>query len=221
MTTDPRPPRWTRRKEARPEEILDAAFQVFAQKGFAAAKMDDIATLAGITKGTLYLYYPSKSDLLKAVVLHSGTPEISYFEESLKAATGPTAPLLEAFMVQAARMSTTRSSLLPKVIIGECGNFPELAQFWADTMATRGQALIMALLERGAARGEWPSPTVETGFALFAPLLQLSVWNNSIGAATGRTIEPDAYIAEVVRILIGGLSAPRKETSCTEAVPSS
>src|SRR6476661_28760 len=60
--------RWSRRKEARPQEILEAALSVFAEKGFAAARMDDVARHAGVTKGTIYLYFPSKEELFKSLV---------------------------------------------------------------------------------------------------------------------------------------------------------
>src|SRR5690349_24617191 len=61
------PPR-QRRKEARPQELLDAALELFVEKGFAATRSEEVAARAGVAKGTLYLYYPSKEDLLKAVV---------------------------------------------------------------------------------------------------------------------------------------------------------
>ena len=64
-----RPPRWQRRKEARPAEIVAAALEVFVERGFAAAKLADVARRAGVTKGTLYLYFDSKEDLLKEFIV--------------------------------------------------------------------------------------------------------------------------------------------------------
>ena len=63
--------RWTRRKQARPAEILDAALKVFAEKGYAGARMDDIARRAGVTKGTIYLYFENKEAVFKSLVRES------------------------------------------------------------------------------------------------------------------------------------------------------
>src|ERR1700743_2140272 len=83
--------RWSRRKQARPGEILDAALKVFAEKGFAAARMDDIARRAGVTKGTIYLYFPGKEDVFKQLVreavggtLATVTADVATFEGSAK-----------------------------------------------------------------------------------------------------------------------------------------
>ena len=64
-------PRWERRKEARPAELLAAALELFVEKGYAGTRLDDVAQRAGVSKGTLYLYFENKEDLFKAVVRES------------------------------------------------------------------------------------------------------------------------------------------------------
>jgi AcrR family transcriptional regulator len=60
-------PKWRRRKQARPGEIVEAALEVFAEKGFAAAKLDDIGRRAGIAKATLYRYFETKEEIFREV----------------------------------------------------------------------------------------------------------------------------------------------------------
>src|SRR5689334_18011759 len=86
--------RWRRRKEARPAEILQAALACFKERGFAATRLEDVAARAGVTKGTIYLYYPGKEELFKAVVRGELVPNIERMEAALDE-PGPAAPLLE------------------------------------------------------------------------------------------------------------------------------
>src|SRR5690348_1202063 len=98
-STRPRPTtpttRWRRRKEARPAEILDAALTCFAERGFAATRLDDVAKRAGITKGTLYLYFPNKEEVFKAVVRQAIVANIARGEALVAESSEPAAVLLE------------------------------------------------------------------------------------------------------------------------------
>ena len=66
-----------RRKEARPSELLEAALELFVEKGFAATRLEDVASRAGVSKGTLYLYFENKDALFKAVVQEGIIPVIA------------------------------------------------------------------------------------------------------------------------------------------------
>src|SRR5579862_507626 len=130
--------RWRRRKEARPAEILEAALASFKERGFAATRLEDVAARAGVTKGTIYLYYPSKEELFKAVVRGELLPNIERLEASLSG-PGPVAPLLERlFTTWATEFVPSPVSVLPKLVIAEAGNFPELARFYLETVVQRG-----------------------------------------------------------------------------------
>src|SRR5262252_7462295 len=96
--------RWRRRKTARPAEILDAALAAFAERGFAATRLDDVAARAGITKGTLYLYFSSKEELFKAVVRQQLVPNIERAEAMVAGSAAPSFDLLEELVRSFARM---------------------------------------------------------------------------------------------------------------------
>src|SRR5215469_6498156 len=117
--------RWRRRKEARPAEILQAALACFKERGFAATRLEEVAARAGVTKGTIYLYYPSKEELFKAVVRGELLPNIERLEEALSK-PGPAAPLLDLlFSTWAREIAPSPISIIPKLVLAEAGNFPE------------------------------------------------------------------------------------------------
>src|SRR4051812_19927525 len=118
--------RWRRRKEARPAEILKAALACFKERGFAATRLEDVAARAEVTKGTIYLYYASKEELFKAVVRGQLVPNIERLEAALSE-PGPATPLLDhLFTVFARDIVPSPISVLPKLVISEAGNFPDL-----------------------------------------------------------------------------------------------
>ena len=148
--------RWRRRKEARPQEILDAALAVFAEKGFSAARMEDISRRAGVTKGTIYLYFESKEALFKALVRESLAPTIQGVIAQAEAYEGPSRDLL--ILVLSTMGSFIRTSdrvVLPKIVIAEAGNFPELVRFYREEIIDKGLGLLESIIARGIARGEF------------------------------------------------------------------
>ncbi|AWK86786.1 TetR/AcrR family transcriptional regulator [Azospirillum thermophilum] len=190
MPDEPHPlhepaPRWRRRKEARPQEIVAAAMDVFAERGFAAAKLDEVAGRAGVSKGTLYLYFPNKEELFKAVIRAAILPNLEEAERMLAADDGPSFALLERLLTMVAeRVLTTRIAVVPKLVIAEAGNFPELAAFYHREVISRGFALLAGLLRRGIARGEFRPVEVEhTVRLIVAPLLFGAIWRSSFEAA--------------------------------------
>lgn len=177
-------PRWRRRKEARPREIVDAALTVFGERGFAAARLDDVAARAGVSKGTLYLYFPNKEELFKAVVRQAILPNLEVAERLLAGAQGPSFAVLETLLTLfAARVLKSRAGAIPKLIIAEAGNFPDLARFYHDEVIRRAFALLAAVLERGVARGEFRPVDVDSTVRLIvAPMLMSALWRSSFEA---------------------------------------
>src|SRR5262245_8349076 len=116
--------RWKRRKEARPAEILAAALDCFAEKGFAATRMDDVAARAGVTKGTLYLYFESKEELFKALVRSQLLPNLERLEAAASMPGSATALLEGLLAIWAGHVYPSAVSVIPKLIISEAGNFP-------------------------------------------------------------------------------------------------
>src|SRR5260221_11147524 len=139
--------RWRRRKDARPTEILGAALDVFRERGFAAARLDDVAKRAGVSKGTLYLYFPSKEAIFKELVRESILPNVARAEAFAQAFPGPPADLLAQLLTNFAlhTASDDRLSAFPKLMIPEAGNFPELARFYLTQVIHRAFRLMIGI----------------------------------------------------------------------------
>src|ERR687891_1981644 len=175
------PTRWRRRKEARPDEILAAALASFAERGFAATRLEEVAARAGISKGTLYLYFKGKEELFEAVVRATLLPNIERLEALAATFEGPSAVLLERFLLTFAAVIDSRVGAIPKLVIAEAGNFPELARFYLDEVIRRGLRLIGTILRRGIARGEFrPIDVDHAVFCVIAPMLIAALWKNSL-----------------------------------------
>lgn len=202
----PQPTR-RRRKEARPREILRAALETFAEKGFAAARLDDVAARAGIGKGTLYLYFSSKEELLQAVVREALVPNIARAERLAGTYPGSSAELLRLlFAIAARRISRSRLSAIPKLVLAEANNFPDIARFYFDEVISRGLALLGGIVRCGIERGEFRSVDVETAARLLvAPLLFLALWRHSFARVAPMTLDPIAYCRDHLDMALHGL----------------
>jgi AcrR family transcriptional regulator len=201
--------RWRRRKDARPAEIVDAALEVFAERGFSAARLDDVAARAGISKGTLYLYFPSKEELFKAVVRQALLPNLARVERLLREHPGPAAAQVELMIGQiGALLQNTRIGAIPKLIIAESGNFPELARFYLEEVIQRGLGLFATVLERGIASGELRAVDVGHGArTLVAPVLLAAIWKSTFEAHAGAELDAQAFLASAADVLLTGLRA--------------
>ena len=189
-------PRWRRRKEARHQEIVDAGLTVFGERGFAAARLEDVAARAGVSKGTLYLYFPNKEELFKAVVREAILPNLEMAERLLAGSQGPSFAVLETLLTLfAARVLKTRAGAIPKLIIAEAGNFPDLARFYHEEVIRRAFALLSAVLERGVARGEFRPVDVDSTVRLIvAPMLMSALWRSSFEALEDRPLDVSALL---------------------------
>src|SRR2546428_7740214 len=126
-------PRWRRRKDARPEEIISAALEVFTDRGFAATKLEEVARRAGVTKGTIYLYFENKEALFKALIRQTIVPVIAQGEELAKSFTGSARDLFERLVREYWRLVGETSLVgIPKLMMPEANNFPELAAFHSE-----------------------------------------------------------------------------------------
>jgi AcrR family transcriptional regulator len=158
------PPRWHRRPEARPEEILDAALAVFGESGFARAKLDDVARLAGVSKGTLYLYFDSKESLFREMVRAKAVASLAEAEVYVRTYEGSARTLLvELIRRMYGRVRREQMTRIARVVHSELGHFPELARFYFDEVILRARRLVEQVLERGTSTGEFRPST--NGFA--------------------------------------------------------
>jgi AcrR family transcriptional regulator len=200
--------RWRRRKTARPAEILAAALASFAERGFAATRLDDVAARAGVTKGTLYLYFDSKEELFKAVVRQELVPNLERAEALIAGSAAPSLDLLEQLVVNFARIIASPLGAIPKLVLTEAGNFPDLARFYRDAVVERGKALFRQVVERGVAAGELRPVDVEnTVMCIVAPLLLAALWRHSFERHSGPAIDLDALCHASLDLLRHGLAA--------------
>jgi AcrR family transcriptional regulator len=208
-----------RRKEARPQELLDAALELFVEKGFSATRSDEVAERAGVSKGTLYLYYPSKEELLKAVIQQNLGQIIAQGGGIVDEFEGPTAELLSMLMhLWWDRVGNTPAGGIHKIMMSEVRNFPEIGQFYRDEIIQPATDLLARTLQRGIDRGEFRAlPVVEVTQALFAPLVFMALHKHSFGAcaAEGLTMNSGRVIDTHIELMLNGLidkqqDAPRK-----------
>jgi AcrR family transcriptional regulator len=204
----PSRPRWRRRKEARPEEILAAALASFAERGFAATRLEDVAARAGISKGTLYLYFKGKEELFEAVVRATLVPNLERLEALSATFEGPSARLLERLLLTIAGVVDSQIGAIPKLVIAEAGNFPELARFYLDEVVRRGLGLIGAILRRGIRRGEFRPVDVDHAvFCVIAPLLIAALWKRSLEPHADAPLDAQALARTHLDLLLRGLEA--------------
>jgi AcrR family transcriptional regulator len=199
--------RWRRRKQARPAEILTAALACFAERGFAATRLDEVARRAGVTKGTLYLYFDNKEDLFKAVVRQALVPNIERIEAVIDQATEPAPLLLERLVRNWSAIIASPVSAIPKLVIAEAGNFPDLARFYLDEVVHRGMALVRRVLRAGIERGEFRDIDVDSAvMCIIAPLVIAMLWRHSLGHHEPGMVDPHALCETHLRLLSGGLA---------------
>ena len=209
MDTQPqRPePRFERRKDARPSELTAAALELFVEKGFAATRLEDVAARAGVSKGTLYLYFDSKEELFKAVIQSAVLPVLAEGEQIFENFSGTASDLLRELVNGWWRLfGRTPLSGIPKLMISEAGNFPSIAQYYHDNVIVRGKRLFTRALERGIAAGEFRPIDVEYAVqVLLGPLILKVLWRHSFAPCVPKDLDPERYLATCVDIVLDGV----------------
>ncbi|MBI1394949.1 MAG: TetR family transcriptional regulator [Betaproteobacteria bacterium] len=199
--------RWTRRKDARPAELLAAALDIFVEKGYAATRLDDVARRAGVSKGTLYLYYDGKESLFKAVIRTGLIPAIQRGEQVFDEHLGTMTELLEKIIFGWwESVGTSQLSGIPKLMFAEAKNFPELAEFYYQEVISRGYGLVQRVLVEGRQRGEFVEVDPRYGTRLvLAPLVFLLLWRHSFSACEPQPIDPEAFLRLHLTLVLDGL----------------
>ena len=203
------PPKRERRKDARPGELLEAALDLFVEKGYAATRAEEVAARAGVSKGTLFLYFGSKEELFKAVVRENvvrhqteGAQEAARFE-------GSSSELLAHLMLEWwRRYGATKASGISKLLMSEASNFPDLARFFQEEVVAPGHAMIRSVLQRGIDRGEFRNVDVDmTVQSVIAPLLFLVTWKHSMAPCcpSEQRMDPETFIQHHADLLLRGL----------------
>ncbi|HID48453.1 MAG TPA: TetR/AcrR family transcriptional regulator [Chromatiales bacterium] len=207
MMSGSSPQRWHRRKDDRPAEIIDAALKLFTRKGYAATRLDEVAARAGISKGTLYLYFESKDALFKAVVQATVVPEIERAEHYIRGYRGSAGELVRKLVFQ--WWETLNDSGLrgmPKLIMAESGNFPELARFYVEHVTNRVRKLLASVIRLGVEQGEFrPCDPYIAARLLMAPIVFISIWSDSLLPYEEPDFDVRAFLDQHVEIFLHGL----------------
>lgn len=188
-------------RKPRPAELLDAALDTFRERGFAGTRMEDIAARAGVSKGTIYLYFPSKEAIFEALVM---TPQMA-----MTAETGPATARLGMLVKAFARVTAdARLVALPRLVLAEAGNFPEMARFYREQVVGRGLALVAGILEQGMDAGEFRrlDPMI-TARVFLAPLVLSTLWRATFAAVEDAPLPTETVLGLHLELFLRGIAA--------------
>lgn len=198
-----------RRPEARPAEILGAALALFAEKGFTATRMEDVAARAGLSKAAIYLYFDDKMALLRALVRETVGANLAVAGTLVDGHEGPVGPLLRQILTfMAGQIRHTRLPELVKIVISESRAHPEIGRLYLDNVIRNGLPLFERLIARGIAAGEFR--TVDPRFAaksLIAPMLLGAIWKTVFEPIGAEGLDVEALAQQHVDIVLRGIAA--------------
>ena len=203
--TAPATPPRRRRKEARPGEIIDAGLAEFAENGFAATRLEDVAKRAGIAKGTIYRYFASKEDLFEAALSARLTPFFDDVSGMVDSFPGSSEDLVRAALPRIYKaLFEDGLHVLMRIIITEGGRFPAIAELYHRRVISRGQAVLAALVRRGVERGEFRrSALTDLPIVIVAPAVMTIVWKMTFDRFD--PVETERFLAAHVDLVLHGL----------------
>ena len=197
-----------RRKESRPSEILDAAFEEFAANGFAATRLDDVARRAGVAKGTIYLYFKDKEQLFRAMVRKFIVPVIEGLKVSASGFSGSVEELGRQMIERqyAHLVNNPKAHEILRMLIAESSRFPQLSEIWYREVFQRGRKVMRLVLAKGLASGEVRKAKVAAfPFMLGAPGMLAVVWKLIFGER--HPLDLDAYREAHLDLILNGVKA--------------
>lgn len=199
--------RWRRRKDSRPEEILKAALACFVETGFAATKLDEIAKRAGVSKGTLYLYFSSKEEIFQAVISEKVVTHIGEIEDILNLENVSAEELLRHLYTFLGKVvASSKISAIPKLVIAEAGNFPEITNFYYREVIMRGFGVVKEILHRGVKSGEFRKIDVEqTVYSIISPAIFAVIWKHSFTPHVGHEVDSEKFFQNHAELILHGL----------------
>jgi AcrR family transcriptional regulator len=199
-------PRYQRRKENRPQEITEAAFEAFAEKGYSATKVADVAKRAGVSKGLMYLYFKTKEELFKAVVKSVVIRRVDRLIENVETTElssedfirGP----LQTFLQQ---LPASPVAVVIRLLISEGRKHPDLVDYYYDNVVSKGLAAISGFLRRGVERGEFQQSAVtDLPHLVLAPVMLSIIWGLIF---TGQELDTDKLIETQIDLVLTQIKA--------------
>jgi AcrR family transcriptional regulator len=206
-------PKFRRRADDRPDEVLDAALTLFAEKGFAATRVEDIAARAGLSKGAVYLYFPSKEAILEGLVKRAVLPIADNALGLLSNYSGDPRPVISmALKMVAGRLNDPKIAAIPRLLIREIINFPEFAQMYRREVLDRIIPVVQRLIQNGIDEGYFREVDAElTLRSVIGPIIAHMVISELFGIRPAGGLEIDRLIDNHLTVLFDGLSAPQRE----------
>jgi AcrR family transcriptional regulator len=208
-----RGPKFRRRAEARPDEVLDAALTLFIERGFAATRVEDIAAQAGLSKGAVYLYFPSKEAILEGLVKRAVLPVADSALGMLQNYAGdPRLVITAALKMVAGRLADPKLIAIPRLLMREMINFPELAQMYRREVIDRVVPAIETLVRNGMRDGYFrPLDAELTLRSIIGPIIAHVMIAELFGLTPKGGLEIDRLVDNHMAILFDGLSAPKSD----------
>lgn len=198
--------KWRRRSEERPRELVEAAFALFTEQGFAKTRLSDVAKRAGVSKATIYRYFENKEALFEAVIDDAVAPRFAEARVLVEAYEGSSADLLRMFLNVARHALDGPLPALIKLIVAESGNFPQLANLWVDHAARHVFSLGAHIIERGICRGEFRQvASTTTAPLILAPVFTLAIWKQTF-SSSGLVLDQEEMLSAHYEMMVRGLS---------------
>lgn len=201
-------PRWQRKKDVRPQEILDAAAELFVEQGYSATKVSQIARKAGVTAGTLYVYYRNKEAILQEVVMNTVSSIFDASDAILEKYDGSAEGLLSILIQKwfEAVGGESKISGIPKLVVAESSNFPELADFFVKRVLDPAYKYICRVLEYGISKGTFRIDNVEmTAYMILSTLHGAVLDPHSLHIAKKHGLPMESFEEELRNLILGGI----------------
>jgi AcrR family transcriptional regulator len=203
-------PRWRRRKDERPQELIRAALELFGEKGFAHTTLRDVAKRAGVSKGTVYLYFKNKEDLVVAAVRESVVPILDFGDQlELDNAELPAPDLLALLLRRwVAEFDQPLVAGVPMLVMTEARQIPRLGEAYVDLVVQRARRLFSRVIKRGIREGAFREVDVErTVHLLMAPVAYTQIHRHALGQYDPGDFDAEAFVDNFVEFALGGLRA--------------
>lgn len=200
-------PKWSRRKEARPSEIIEAALDLFVVNGFAATKLAEVAQRAGVVKGTLYRYFDTKEALFRAAVRHLVVNNLAVIEHAPPEDARVSAVVPVMLRQIAATIGASRIPAIVRMVLAESRAFPDLATIWHGEVVSPMLSAIAAFIATGQDRGEIKAgdPRLHA-FSIIGPMVAGALYQEVFGHSDGDWLDLNALAAQHADTVVLGLT---------------
>jgi AcrR family transcriptional regulator len=198
-------PRFQRRKEDRPAEITEAAMEAFAEQGFAATKVEDVARRAGVSKGLLYLYFKTKEDLFKAVIRSFVSPKVDALTSMVEKTELTAEEFLRGpFLAFAQSVPNSPARILARLMISEGPKHPDLVRWYWENVVSKGLEALRSIIKKGVDNGEFRASALDDfPHILIAPVAFCMLWK--ILFNQHESLDTDRLIEENLELVLGSI----------------